>query len=287
LPFIIAAWDNTLPADNDYWDNAAGYIRNNWDALEVELGIDLTGAHPYYQAAAPTQKPDESTTLDANDLGRIWIDSDDDRMYVLTAVTPTWTDYPSLDLTNTWVLAQTFSVPPTWTLGTVGNNTYLTATDNAGTGTVDLIKADTNDVMVIPDDSQTATSGAPTFTTSIANKAYVDLMSDPEGDDPNSLDSNGDAMVKAQAYLTQTSGFVTAWTNTNSINPIIGYVDTDSDPVTGGTVVGECGSNVSLKTFISFFVGNGKYFEITQTGADVNITWTPLILGGGLPVDQD
>lgn len=59
-------------------------------------------------------------------------------------------------------------------LATLTNDTYFTAIDNAGTGTVDLIKADTNDVAVLPDDSQTATNAAPTFTASIANKKYVD-----------------------------------------------------------------------------------------------------------------
>jgi hypothetical protein len=35
----------------------------------------------YYQAAAPTQRPDASTTLGANDVGRLWIDSDDQTLY--------------------------------------------------------------------------------------------------------------------------------------------------------------------------------------------------------------
>lgn len=34
-------FDNTLPADNRRWDLAAGDIRNNNDALEVVLGVDL------------------------------------------------------------------------------------------------------------------------------------------------------------------------------------------------------------------------------------------------------
>lgn len=59
-------------------------------------------------------------------------------------------------------------------LGTVANNTFFTAIDQAGTGTVDLIKADANDVAVLPDNSQTATNAAPTSSTGIANKKYVD-----------------------------------------------------------------------------------------------------------------
>lgn len=44
LPFLVAAWDNDLPADNSTWNNAAGEIRANWDALEVAFGVDLADA---------------------------------------------------------------------------------------------------------------------------------------------------------------------------------------------------------------------------------------------------
>ena len=36
------AWDNTKPSDSGTWNTAAGYIRANWDALEVILGTDLS-----------------------------------------------------------------------------------------------------------------------------------------------------------------------------------------------------------------------------------------------------
>jgi len=119
----FGAWDNTLPADNNVWNTAAAMIRANWDALEVELGVDLNEAHPYYQAAAPTFKPDGATAFDADDLGRVWIDSDNNRIYVLTATTPTWSD----------IILE------------IDNNTYITAVDAAGTGTVNLIMANASD----------------------------------------------------------------------------------------------------------------------------------------------
>lgn len=59
-------------------------------------------------------------------------------------------------------------------LGTLANNTYFTGVDAAGTGTVDLIKADANDVAVVPDNSQTASNAAPTMSKSLVNKKYVD-----------------------------------------------------------------------------------------------------------------
>lgn len=70
-------------------------------------------------------------------------------------------------------------------LGTVddfvpNNNQYIVATDNAGSGTVDLIKANTSDEVVLgavttlPDTSKLTTDAAPTADEEIANKKYVD-----------------------------------------------------------------------------------------------------------------
>ena len=42
LPLFMGAWDNTKPADNTTWNTAAGDIRDNWDALEVAFGVDIT-----------------------------------------------------------------------------------------------------------------------------------------------------------------------------------------------------------------------------------------------------
>lgn len=56
----------------------------------------------------------------------------------------------------------------------LANDAYLIAGDIAGTGTVDLIKADANDDVVLADGAELATSAAPTTDQAIANKKYVD-----------------------------------------------------------------------------------------------------------------
>lgn len=84
LPWLGAAWDNTLPSDSGTWNAAAGYIRANWNALEVVLGEDLTmegSAYPWFQSSAPTTKADGSTALDATDNGFLWVDSDTRKLY--------------------------------------------------------------------------------------------------------------------------------------------------------------------------------------------------------------
>lgn len=58
--------------------------------------------------------------------------------------------------------------------GRITNDTYLLGIDNAGTGTVNLIKAGTNDLATLPDSAEMATSAAPVEDEAIANKKYVD-----------------------------------------------------------------------------------------------------------------
>lgn len=59
-------------------------------------------------------------------------------------------------------------------VGVLANNTYFTAVDAAGTGTVSLIKANSSDSAVLPDAVETATNAAPTTDVMVANKKYVD-----------------------------------------------------------------------------------------------------------------
>ena len=106
------------------------------------------------------------------------------------------------------------------------------------------------------------------------------------GDDPTANDSESNAMLKSHAYFTQTAGFVTAY-DIDDQTLIAGYVHTTSNPAGAGTKVAQMqAAVVNSDQFISFFVANGKYFEVTAGGTPT-ITWTPFILGGGAPVDHD
>ena len=124
LPFFIAAWDNTLPADSSQWNNAAGYIRANNNALEVVLGIDLSmegSAYPWYQPTAPTTKADGSTALDATDNGFLWVDSDTRILYTYIHGTgfrgidaiPAVVTFTAADATPTVVLSSLFTTNAT------------------------------------------------------------------------------------------------------------------------------------------------------------------------------
>lgn len=49
----------------------------------------LGSAKAYYQVSGPMLRPDGTTTLTAADNGRLWVDSDDNKLYVY--IHPTWT----------------------------------------------------------------------------------------------------------------------------------------------------------------------------------------------------
>ena len=142
----------------------------------------------------------------------------------------------------------------------------------------------------IKDGAEQTTSAAPTTDVMIANKKYVDdqiaAIQDADGDDYTVNDSESNAMLKSHAYLTQTSGFVSAII-INTINTIQAYVGTTNDPAGAGTLVQQQGANIAYgDASVQFFVANGKYFEIAS-GSTPIILWTPLAVSGAAPVDQD
>jgi len=199
-PFFIAAWDKGEPHEHIDAPEVNDVIRANNLALETALnaynyfatGGSQTGrprqgsARVYFQDSAPTARLD-GDYLDSTDLGCIWIDpnsSPDNQFNILTAAdgagNETWTPISDeiiavlLGAERTFAEIITFSKSPVFTLGLVGNNSYLQSRNKAGDGNVNLIKVDVNDVPVIPDGTETATDAAPLSDKDISNKKYVD-----------------------------------------------------------------------------------------------------------------
>lgn len=140
------------------------------------------------------------------------------------------------------------------------------------------------------DEDDMASNSATAVSSQQALKAYVDAQiaaNKTIGGDPTTDDSESQPMAKAHAYLTQTAGFVTAWTASQNTAALNGYVGTTDDPAGAGTQVAMNSSANNARPFVSFFVGSGKYFELTHSTVAVTITWTPSISGGGAPIDQD
>lgn len=91
-----ADWDETAPAGTDFINKGDDEIRvlragvrerdqkeHVTNASSSAGGEHLQGsAKSFYQASAPTLRPDASTSLDSDDAGRLFVDSDDKIPYV-------------------------------------------------------------------------------------------------------------------------------------------------------------------------------------------------------------
>jgi hypothetical protein len=156
------------------------------------------------------------------------------------------------------------------------NNTYLRAKDVAGTGTVDLIKANSSDKPVVPDGIQTATDTAPTLDAEVTNKKYVDDQIDTRRLGAlQATDSNGNAFLNVTTYLAQSDGEVIWMTQVNSNADIGGYVGTSSPPTTRIEYTYNSGLSARWDGK-HFHVAEGEYWKITQTGSSPSaIYWRP------------
>jgi hypothetical protein len=101
----------------------------------------------------------------------------------------------------------------------LANDGYLTALDAAGTGTVDLIKAGTNDLPTLPDSSEMASNAAPTEDEGIANKKHVDDSSALGSWASASKDASTEALTDGVLCVTNTSGTAAVTIKTDSADP--------------------------------------------------------------------
>jgi hypothetical protein len=89
-------WDESAPANGAFVSEGPLEIRDIRKGVRIRLekehetpddssvgGEHIAGsAKGYYQATHPSVRPDASTTLDADDAGRLQVDSDDNRLFV-------------------------------------------------------------------------------------------------------------------------------------------------------------------------------------------------------------
>ena len=146
----------------------------------------------------------------------------------------------------------------------------------------------------VDDGAEQTTSAAPGADAELANKKYADDLMATEvaarsfGVYTNQ-DSDNNAMLASHAYLANQDGTVTATVSSTANDQTLrGFVDTDTDPASGGDLLGANASYGTNKNYsITFPVASGKYFEIlTSMGGTLVIRWHPV---GTLikPTDQD
>ena len=171
-------------------------------------------------------------------------------------------------------------------LGILANATYFTAIDEAGTGTVDLIKAgkneaDDTDVAILPDETRLASSAAPTEDTQVPNKKYVDdQIAALAFGTWTGTDSNSATLAMDEVYLAGSDGFVTvALPAGNSANILTSGVNPPTTARGGGEASGTQADGCMCP------VKSGDYVKVTQTsGSSGTIYWLPK--GSGSLVKQ-
>ena len=101
----VISWVTTNPIDHT--------LNSEWPQ-EVRNMKNLLLSRVQYTANEPSARPD-SSAYEANDNGSLWIDSDNNRVSILTAYgTPTWTllytdvAVQLVAAAHTWAAAQTF-----------------------------------------------------------------------------------------------------------------------------------------------------------------------------------
>lgn len=310
----FGAYDKDKPASSTSLRASNPEILANWSALETAIGQDHefstggsnTGEHLQIKFNAPISTPtnaanklwiyskDVSSVVEAHILdeagNELQITSGGDLFSSTNlVVTGTSTFNGSItlgagdDLIGSATSDITFNTNKFTVAGATGNTLVAGTLDVQGN--IDPTTYETTNGGFLDEDNMVS-DAADKVASQQSIKKYVD-DNIPVGDNPTLNDSESNAMLKDHAYLTQTAGFVTAFTSNNG-SPLQGFVGTTTDPAGAGTkVVEQTAATAIGEDCISFFVGSGKYFEIAKATVSATITWTPLISGGGAPIDQD
>ena len=172
-------YDITTPAGTDSPTLADDRMRETKAAAQERLNVDhyfaltgnevsdaATGQHRQIEFYDPITKP-------TNAANKGWVYTKDSAS---SKVELHWLDEDGNEKQVT--TAGALNIVSAELLGKLDNDTYFTAVDAAGTGTVDLIKANASDEVEIFHETahpaQLSSSDAPVSDADIANKKYVD-----------------------------------------------------------------------------------------------------------------
>ena len=205
-------YDTATPAGSDDPAEADDRMREIKAAVQERQNVDhywpLTGTEVSDTDAGEHRKilfhaPIASTPTVAEDHGDLRIKD------VNSKAELTWTDEDENEL----ILTSKGN--------NLANDTFLTATDNAGTGSVNLIKADINDVAVLPENTILTPGVTPDANDEIVNKKYVDdsLHSFGVWNDRDQ-DGSADTVVTDTQYTAATDGIVVMFASGTSVKKI-------------------------------------------------------------------
>jgi len=163
-------YDTASPAGTDDPSEADDRIRETKAAIQERLAVDhkfsLTGTEVSATDSGEHTKITFNVTISdpTQVAGKSHLYMKDDELFYQDDTNTT------KQLTNAGAL----NVAGAELLGILANDTYFTAVNSAGSGTVNLIKAGINDLATLPNGTEMASSAAPVEDEAVVNKKYVD-----------------------------------------------------------------------------------------------------------------
>lgn len=243
IPMYMGAWDKTLPAGTTPFKDADDKIRDNNSAIETAFdndhifttGSTQTGEHNQVTLAVSGSAP----TVSANEGGVYSFDVDQGDATVIAEL------YYKDESANT--------IQITSSGNRLANATYFTATDNAGTGSVNVIKAHTDDEIQLG--TNTTVNGTLNATGTLAADAAMTVAT--------TLDVTGN--IDPTTYETTNGGFqndgtfaATTVDTTMSSAAIKTYIDTQDTAIPSGT------------GFVKWVAGGGGSLILINNQASAN-----------------
>ena len=187
-PLFMGAFDKDKPSSSTSLRSSNPEILANWSALETAIGNEHefstgganTGDHTqgsarsFSQATAPTTQID-SGAFASTDLGSLWVDTDDNAFYMLTATTPTWTPVSTEVIATMLASARVFGS----TLGVTGiltaSGAVTVGTTLDVTGNIDPTSYETTNGGFLDEDAMSSDS-ATKVASQQSIKAYIDTQ---------------------------------------------------------------------------------------------------------------
>ncbi len=229
------AFDKDKPAATTSLRNSNPEILANNSQLQTGINNEhifsgtasgtQTGDHTQGSARCFSQSGAPATRIDGNgflstDLGSLWVDTDDNAVYVLTATAPTWTPVSTeviatmIAAAHSWADVQTFSVSPAFTLGIIANDAWLQSRNAAGSANVNMVKVDGSNNTTLRDGAvlEAATESGDGDLT-IADKGYVDV----QGTWVPAVSGAGTG-YSAEKSITMPNGVIMKWGNESPVN---------------------------------------------------------------------
>lgn len=186
FPLLMGAWDKDKPASSTSLRSSNPEILANQSALETSFGNEhefSTGgtnsgdhiqgsARSFSQATAPATQIDGGAFA-STDLGSLWVDTDDNAIYILTATTPTWTPVSTEIIATLLGSARTFGDTLTITNTLTASAAATIGTTLDVSGNIDPTTYETTNGGFLDEDAM-GSDAADKVASQQSIKAYVD-----------------------------------------------------------------------------------------------------------------